>query len=411
MPALADLKHNMRDLALKAHGIVEDEKLTGPEKREALDKYDVDIKALAEQIKDEEYLVEQRKSLGDIIGADAPKDEETERREAVETKSLGEQFTDAAEYKAVVEQLRLGGRINSGSFELKTTFAESGLGNARVIAEQRLPGVLPILFQRLTIADLMPQGTTGSNLVRYVVESTATNAASTVAEGGAKPAATLNLDLVDESVKKIAVILKVTDEMLQDLEQAQSYVNGRLALFVAQREEQQLLTGNSTALSTNIMGILNRTGLTVADPVGSETYGKIALAVHREITKIRVASFLDPDALVFHPNSWQKARFEADANGQFFGGGPFTGAYGQGGVAGDTYWGLRVVSTQAETDGTILIGAFRAAAQIFRRTGVTVEMTNSNEDDFTHNLVAVRAEERLALAVYRPSAFGTVTGA
>ena len=37
-------------------------------------------------------------------------------------------------------------------------------------------------------------------------------------------------------------------------------------------------------------------------------------------------------------------------------------------------------------------------------------MTNSNEDDFKNNLVALRAEERLALAVYRPGAFGKVTG-
>jgi HK97 family phage major capsid protein len=409
MPVLADLKHNMRDLALKAHAIVEDEKLSGPEKREALDKYDVDIKALSEEIKTEEYLVEQRKSLGGIIGAETPA-EETEEAQNMSTKSLGEQLVAHPEFKAISGQIGQGGQFSSGVIDLKATFTESGLGSSNVIAQDRQPGVLPILFQRLTIADLMPNGTTSSNVVRYVVESTATNAASTVAEGGLKPEAALNLTVVDEAVKKIAVILKVTDEMLEDLDQAASYVNGRLSLFVRQREEQQLLTGNASALSSNLTGILNRGSLTAADPVGSETYGKIALAIHREITKIRVASFLDPDAIVFHPNDWQQARFEADANGQFFGGGPFTGAYGQGGIAGDTYWGLRTVVTQAMTENTALLGAFSTAAQIFRRNNITVTMTNSNEDDFKNNLVAVRAEERLALAVYRPAAFGTVTG-
>jgi len=57
MPALADLKHDMRDLALKAHSLVEDEKLTAVEKREALDKYDTDIKSLSEKIKDEDGVV------------------------------------------------------------------------------------------------------------------------------------------------------------------------------------------------------------------------------------------------------------------------------------------------------------------------------------------------------------------
>ena len=113
---------------------------------------------------------------------------------------------------------------------------------------------------------------------------------------------------------------------------------------------------------------------------------------------------------MFHPNDWQAARLEVDGNSQFFGGGPFTGPYGNGGIAGPSYWGLPTVVTQAMTENTVLLGAFQTAAQIFRRSGITVDMTNSDEDDFQHNITTVRAEERLALAVYRPAAFGTVTG-
>jgi len=46
---------------------------------------------------------------------------------------------------------------------------------------------------------------------------------------------------------------------------------------------------------------------------------------------------------------------------------------------------------------------------VFRRQGITLEMTNSNVDDFVNNLITLRAEERLALAVYRPAGFGAVT--
>jgi HK97 family phage major capsid protein len=62
------------------------------------------------------------------------------------------------------------------------------------------------------------------------------------------------------------------------------------------------------------------------------------------------------------------------------------------------------------TAGTALVGAFKTAAQIFRKGGVRVEASNSHADFFVKNLVAIRAEERLALAVYRPAAFGEVTG-
>jgi HK97 family phage major capsid protein len=69
-----------------------------------------------------------------------------------------------------------------------------------------------------------------------------------------------------------------------------------------------------------------------------------------------------------------------------------------------------VVATVAQTQHTAFVGAFKLGAQVFRRQGITLETTNSNVDDFVKNLITIRAEERLALAVYRPLAFCTVTG-
>ena len=60
--------------------------------------------------------------------------------------------------------------------------------------------------------------------------------------------------------------------------------------------------------------------------------------------------------------------------------------------------------------GTALVGAFATQSQVFRKGGIRVEASNSHQDFFIKNLVAIRAEERLALAVYRPGAFGKVTG-
>jgi HK97 family phage major capsid protein len=76
----------------------------------------------------------------------------------------------------------------------------------------------------------------------------------------------------------------------------------------------------------------------------------------------------------------------------------------------DNLWGLPVVVTTSATVGTAVVGAFNTCAEVFRKGGITVEATNSNENDFLTNLIAIRAEERLALAVYRPAGFSTVTG-
>ena len=126
---------------------------------------------------------------------------------------------------------------------------------------------------------------------------------------------------------------------------------------------------------------------------------------------------LDPDGIVVHPTNWQAIRTAKDTSGQYYGGGPFYGPYGgPQGPAGasqfsvDSIWGVPVVVTSAITLGSALVGAFGQAAAVYRRQGVTVEATNSHSTWFADNITAIRAEERLALAVYRQSAFTVVTG-
>ena len=50
------------------------------------------------------------------------------------------------------------------------------------------------------------------------------------------------------------------------------------------------------------------------------------------------------------------------------------------------------------------IGAFAQAYMIYNREGVVVEMSDSDSDNFTKNLITIRAERRLALATERPAA-------
>jgi HK97 family phage major capsid protein len=73
--------------------------------------------------------------------------------------------------------------------------------------------------------------------------------------------------------------------------------------------------------------------------------------------------------------------------------------------ATDSLWGKSVYVTAAIGGaGTALIGT-RANAQVWRKGGVSVEASNSHSTFFAINLVAIRAEERLGLAVYRPGAY------
>lgn len=66
---------------------------------------------------------------------------------------------------------------------------------------------------------------------------------------------------------------------------------------------------------------------------------------------------------------------------------------------------LPVVETQAMPLDNFLTGAFQLGAQIFDREDANVEISTEDGNNFTKNLVTIRAEERLAMATYRPEAF------
>jgi HK97 family phage major capsid protein len=249
--------------------------------------------------------------------------------------------------------------------------------------------------------------------VRYVVEGTATNAAAGVAEGGTKPESTIALSETTEAIRKIATVLPVSDELLEDAASVQQYLNGRLTLFVRLEEERQLLRGSGSG-SNELLGILGRAGV--------NTYTKLAtddnaVALARVVANTAGSAFLQPDTIIMHPSNWLTTRLLRDGTGgtigQFYGGGPFTGAYGNAGapgIFGQQLWNTQGVLSNHVGAGTALVGNFASAAHIWRRGGLTVEATNSHSDFYVKNLNMLRAEERLGLGVYRPAAFTEVRG-
>lgn len=360
---------------------------------------------MANEAIDKDFTIEAfRKSIMDKLGDVVPL-----RTPAPETgihapniiipgrKSIGELFTESDAYKKGVTShgrkalsLTIPDRAS-----LKATFNYAASG---FTGYDRQDGIVMLEQQRLTIADLLAPGTTALNSIKYMQEVSYTNAATTVAEGAQKPEATFALEEADAPVRKIAVTSKVTDEMLADMPSIRSYIENRLTFMVDEREEAQLLNGDGTG--SNLTGILNTEGIQT-QAVGADTR---ADAMFKGANLIRTNGKFQPTGWVIHPTDWETLRLAKDANNNYFGGGPF------GPVGAEYYWGLPVVVTTAITQGTALVGAFKLGAQIFRRMGVTIEATNSNEDDFEKNLITLRAEERLALAVYRPIAFATVTG-
>ena len=323
--------------------------------------------------------------------------------EARPSKSLGELFVESAAFTGYVKGMKEG---PVAEIDLQEHFGKAAAARGiKALFDTatgwptqaiRLPDPIVPGFEVASVADLMPQGRTSQNAVPYMEETTTTNAAAETAEGLAKPESALALEEKSSPVRKVATHLPVTDEAFDDVPMLESYINTRLRTFVQLRENQQLLTGNGTA--PNLRGLLNVAGIQTqakgADPTPD--------AVYKAMTKIRTVAFLEPTAGIFHPNDWQDIRLLRTADGIYIWGNPSE-------AGPERIWGLQVVQTSHETENTGLVGAFRAGAQIFRRSEIALQVGWVN-DQFVKNQKTILAEERLALVVFRPTAFCKVTG-
>lgn len=371
----------------------------------------------AEVLKEKKAEVDDAIAVGDRVES-LGRSIRIEEPQAVEAKTAatpGEIFVKSQGYNDLRNSGFSGGRWSTGLVEVtgsKALLSTSGAGaetaGGALIQPQVAPGILGIASERLTIADLMGSIPVSSNTYRYLVETTATNGATAVAEAGEKPESTLEFDDRDEPVRKIATLLPVTDEMLDDVPALQAYINQRLVRFIREKEEDSLLNGAGTP---DLDGLLGR--VPTSNPDHADVYSDVADAnmadhIFHGLSLVRQDAFVEPNGIVIHPADWEALRLLKDEALQYFGGGPFSGAYGNGAFQNyNSLWGKPVVVTSAITEGTALVGSFSEAA-VLRKGGIAVEASNSHDDFFAFNKTAIRAEERLGLAVFRPAAFATV---
>lgn len=277
-------------------------------------------------------------------------------------------------------------------YNIKTLFQTSA---GWAVRDPRIPRVQPIATRPLAVVDIIPDGTTSASSVIYMEETTFTNNAAETAEGAAKPEAALALTEQTEPVRKIAVWIPVTDEQLDDVPQVRSYLENRLGFMVRQRLDSQLLVGNGTA--PNLSGITDRAGIQTqakgADPTPDAVFKAMMLIVSN--------AFAEPNGAVFHPLDWQDIRLLRTTDGVYIWGNPSD-------AGPERIFGLPVVVTTGMTQNTALVGDFQQC-QLFVRSGLELQ-TGFINDDFQKNRVSIRAELRVAFAVYRPAAFATVTG-
>lgn len=266
-----------------------------------------------------------------------------------------------------------------------------------MIAPDRQLDPIMLPKQRLVVRGLLGQSQTSSNLVQYPRQTVRDLHAATVSEGALKPQSNIEFELKDAPVRTIAHWVPVSRQAMDDAPQLQSVVDGELRYGLALTEETQLLLGDGTG--ENIFGLIPQS--TAYDP-------PFSVASEQRLDTILIAiaqselALLPATGIVINAMDWRKMQSLKDGVARYLGAGPFA----QGPA---TCWSLPVVPSLSMTAGKFLVGAFATAATIYDRLQAEVLVSSEDRDNFIRNLLTVRAEERLAMAVGRPQAliYGT----
>lgn len=317
-------------------------------------------------------------------------------------RTLGDNFMKAVE--ASGQELKSGARIQAPEFKAPILVSDEAQHLEPLVTDVDTRGV-QFPQRELAVADLFSQGTVDGNAIKYPVWGKPTGAGFVVTEGGEKPLFSYGITKWEtDSLAEIAGLFEISDLMAEDAAYVVSSINNALRYTLDLNEENSLVSG--TGESGTIKGVLNREGVLVA----TTTAANLADEILHQIGQVQEESGLPADGIIINPADYFALRTAKDANGQYFAGGPFTGAYGNGNVRQFLpIWTTPTVVTSAIAKGTVLVGAFKRGGTVLRKGGIIVDTTNAHKDNFAHDILAIRARKRVGLQVTHPSAFAKIT--
>lgn len=386
------LKKQIRDLAQKGMDIAENKSMNRQAQMTSLDKIDGQLKTLRDELTASEYVTAKNRAWGtDTWGNSGGGDYPT----------LGSQPTIGAAPSiqlAADEVDKLFQAAKSlSTYKLTLKGANANIGDS--MPPVLVPGIVGRSHEPTRIAAQLPSAQMPAPSIEYLRHISTTGAAATVAPGGLKPEVIFLTDTIILKASKIAAVSGVFDESLQDFAGFASFISSELNRVYTDAENLQLLLGDGTG--TNQTGLLNTTGVIIR-PKGTDT----ALdALEQASQDLRNGpAYTEPTLYIMHPTDFGGIRRAKDSQGRYLVNPDPTVA------ATSALWGVQVVQTTQITQGTALALNTVDACQVWYRQGVTVDTSNSNNDDYQRNITRFRIEARLGLAVVKPSAIVKVQG-
>lgn len=325
-----------------------------------------------------------------------------DRAEDADAATFGESFVKSAAYQAFRKEHPAGvgqgtpiniGRVKVGSMgdwfarrkaTLDTTVAR--------IQPVRMPTLDMIDRDRLTLLDLVDRGRTDGNF-EYVQITSVTRNAAIVAEGNLKPTSDIGTQLADAKVHTYADGYDVTNQLLADAPAFASYMNNELRYSLDSVVEDKLLNGSGA--NGEPRGLLNTTGVQEQTYTAGADAKELVRAIRKGITKVTRLQGGQVTAVLMNPEDDEALDLMEDANGRFYGQGPFSS-----GPA--TIWGRPRALSERVPAGTVILGDFKTMA-LLDREGLSVLAFNQHKDYAQRNMTYVRAELRAAQVIWKPN--------
>ena len=413
-----NLKEKLQKALLNARAICEkaetEQRDFTAEERTQVEGYMEEAKSLKEQIKAAEGDAALRAAVADFAAELATQPDPVQA--AVVKGTLGERFVNAPEFKAWIKSIAPEGRVPERSALLsppvlfKTLFGRKDLitgesdTSAGAFVQTDYTGIYePLGRYPLTVLDLVSRRTTTSDLVEFVRQTVKVQEAAVVAEAnvtdytgatgevsGEKPEGAVAFEKATEAVKTVAVWVPATRRALSDAAQIRGIIDQELRDDLNEEFEDQILNGDG--VGENFTGVMN-----TANVLTQAFDTDILTTIRKARTNLAVNGRSRPTAIVLHPNDMETVDLLEDDQGRFYFGGPIDGGV-------QRIWRVPAVESESIDEGSALMGDFRKAV-VWDREQANIQVSNSHEDFFIRNMVAILAEMRAAFGVIRPTAF------
>ena len=295
-----------------------------------------------------------------------------------EDKSFHGNLTKAIKDGAL-ESMRNGSN-RAASFDIKADMTIAADFTGDVVPPQRIPGYKFDPTTPQNIRQIIPIGSTNSDVIRYVKESGYSNGAAAKAEGATLGQTDFDMTATDANVRKIG-----------------TYLSARVPAKLMEVEDDQILGGNGSA--PNLNGFYN-SGTNFDVSANGKFYQSVEAANEFDvlvaaINQLQIANY-KADYILLNPTDFHKILLLKDTTNNYLKDQVYQGLQ-------PNFLGVPIAVNNEVNAGTFLVGNFGQAAQLWVRDNVSVEFFTEDGTNVRDGFVTVRVMERVALATYLPN--------